>query len=196
MLGLIISRKGNITFAAIKQKIDDKKPDKLNIVSSNDINITIDLKESLKTLITITCALEDKRIKCIEFIKDKRPEAIVLPSLYCAHCYNIPNQCHNTTDCFHCRYCLSPDHLVQNCVELALKKGKKPITKVVKEVKKSTERFNNFLREGDFSRKAHWREKFEKDDKPVVGFDDLNKYKVLFFFLKIIVYHLFCLIMI
>jgi hypothetical protein len=86
--------------------------------------------------------------------------------------------------------------LVQNCVELALKKGKKPITKVVKEVKKSTERFNNFLREGDFSRKAHWREKFEKDDKPVVGFDDLNKYKVLFFFLKIIVYHLFCLIMI
>ncbi len=53
----------------------------MNIVSSNDINITIDLKESLKTLITITCALEDKRIKFTELIKDKRPEAIVLPSL-------------------------------------------------------------------------------------------------------------------
>jgi hypothetical protein len=67
-------------------------------------------------------------------------------------------------------------------VELALKKGKKPVTKIVKDVKKSTERFNNFLREGDFSRKAHWREKIEREDKPAVGLDDLNKNKVLFFF--------------
>jgi hypothetical protein len=175
ILGVIISKKGNITFAAIKQKIDNKKAGELNIVSSNDINITIDLKESLKTLITITSALEDKRVKCIELIRDKRPEAIVLPSLYCAHCYNLS---HNTTDCFNCRYCLSPEHLVQNCLELALKKGKKPAIKVVEEVKKSTERFNNFLKEGDFSRKAHWREKFEKEDKPVVGLNDLNKNKV------------------
>jgi hypothetical protein len=59
-------------------------------------------------------------------------------------------------------------------LELALQKGKKPVIKVFKEVKKSTELFNNFLREDDFSRKAHQRKKFERDDKSVFGLDHLN----------------------
>jgi hypothetical protein len=100
----------------------------------------------------MTCALGGKTIKYIELIKDKRQEAIVL--LYCVHCSNITNQCHNSTDCFHWRYCLSPHHLVHNCVELALEKGKKIVIKVVKELKGCNEGFNDFLREDDFSRKA------------------------------------------
>jgi hypothetical protein len=31
------------------------------------------------------------------------------------------------------------------------------------------------LREGDFSRKEQWHQKIQRDDKLVVGLDDLNK---------------------
>ncbi len=92
-------------FVAIKQKIDDKN--QRNWILFRQMMPLLIWKNLLR-LITITCALGDKRIKCIELIKDKRPEAIVMQSLYCAHCFNITNQCHNTTDYFHCQYCLKP----------------------------------------------------------------------------------------
>jgi hypothetical protein len=85
-------------------KIDNKPKNELKIVSPNEVNITIDLKESLKTLLTITCAIEEKRMKTIDLIKSKRLELSILPQQYCAHCYNLKNvtAIHSTSNCFNC----------------------------------------------------------------------------------------------